>query len=554
MARINDEFMRQRITRRLLLQGAGGAALGAATIATVGCGGGGGGGSGGSTTPRGNTPSEGTPKIGGILKQQESVSYANFNPFGPGINALVQGLFVGYALYDHLWFVPTDTGEVINFLATDIETIDAQTIKASMGEAVYWDIPPVNGRDVRASDVKASYDRFAQQIPFGFSWLQQIMERIEVPDERTVVFHQKRPWAWFFTASNAGSPISSSIIPQEIVGDDDILDTTPIGSGKWMLAGHDAGTNVRLRKSPTWREPGRPYLDGIDFTHVTDKTLALSAFGAKDIDSIGNLNRTEQQDLQNRFGDDVVPSSDLSRSYRTLMLKNEPPFDDPEVRHGINLALNRDEIRQVLDLGDGEFCGPLPPAHKKYVLSEDDPDLQEYFRFDQQEARQRLEAAGFPFDQEFTLKYSNFQDANDLAEVVGQQLREVGLNINLPGAEDLTVWLSNTLGPGNFQMTTFTHLAYEDPSLPLSFYVAPNQMGFNDPEVQAAFDKAAETLDEQERIAATQDAQRVLIRKWAPMLNLHSATSFGARWSYYKGTITGRGSYGLFNSGAWLDK
>jgi hypothetical protein len=38
------------------------------------------------------------------------------------------------------------------------------------------------------------------------------------------------------------------------------------------------------------------------------------------------------------------------------------------------------------------------------------------------------------------------------------------------------------------------------------------------------------------------------------MLNLHSATSFGARWSYYKGAITGRGSFALFNSGFWLDK
>ena len=554
MARVWNDMMRQRITRRLLLQGAGGAALGASAIAVVGCGGGNGG--GGAATPGTGSPAaQGTPKPGGILHYRQEVGYANFNPFGPGISALVQGLFVGYALYDHLWFVPTDTGEVVPFLGTEFEVSeDGRQITVTMGEAVFWDKPPVNGRDVRASDVKASIERFAEQIPFGFSWLQQVMDHIEAPDERTVVFYQKRPWAWFFTASNAGSPITSSIVPVEIVDDDDTLDTNPIGSGKWMLAGHDAGTNVKIRKFPNWREPGRPYLDGVDFVYAPDDLLAQTAFRAKDLDFIQGLNNIELKDMEDSFGDEIVTSSDLSRSYKCLMLKNEPPFDDPEVRRGINLALNREEIRQVLNLGDGEFCGPVPPAHRKYVLEEDDPDLLEYFRFDPQEAKDVLTAAGFPFDQEFTLKYSNFADAPDLADVVGAQLRAIGMNVNLPGAEDLVAWLSNTLGPGNFQMTSFTHLAYEDPLLPLTFYVAPNQMGYDDADVQAAYDKAAETLDETERIAATKEAQRVLIRKWAPMLNLHSATSFGARWDYLKGTIEGRGSYRLFNSGAWLDK
>jgi peptide/nickel transport system substrate-binding protein len=547
-----NDIARQRITRRRLIQGAGGAALGAASIYAVGCGGGGG--DDNNATP-GDAPPEGTPRLGGILHSRQQTGYPNFNPFGPGIAALVQGLFVGFTFYDHLWYVPTDTGETIPFLGTEFEVSeDGTQITVTMGDAVFHDIPPVSGRPVRAGDVKASYERFKEQIPFGFSWLQQILESIEAPDDHTVVFHQNRTWAWFFTSSNAGSPWTSSIVPEEIVGDDDMLNSTPIGSGRWTLAGHDGGTNVRLRKFPNWREPGRPYLDGVDFIYLPEDTLAIANFKAKEIDSIGGLNNVERDDIENSFGDQVVTSSDLGREYRCLMLKNEPPFDDPDVRRGINLALNRDELRQVLNLGDGELCGPLPPAHVKYVLPEDDPDLMEYFRFDPQESKEVLDAAGFPFDQEFTLKYSNFGDAPDLAEVVAAQLRAVGININLPGAEDITAWLSNTLGPGNFQMTSFTHLPYEDPSLPLNFYIEPNQMGYSDPEVQSAFDAAAETLEEAARIEATYEAQRVLIRKYAPMLNLFSPVTHGARWDYYKGTVEGRGSFGLFNSGAWLDK
>lgn len=529
---------------------AGVAAAGTAGIAWLGCGG------ADDDAPPGATPGvdDGTPRPGGIAKLRQTTAYPNFNPFGPGISALTQGLFTGFTIFDHLWYVPTDTGEVIPFLATEIETVDAQEIRVTMDEAVFHDRPPVNGRDVRASDVKASVEKFAEQVPFGFSWLQEVFDRIETPDERTVVYFQNRPWAWFFTSSNAGSPITSSILPAETLDREDILNDRPIGSGRWMLDGHDAGTNVRLRKFPNWREPGLPYLDGIDYFFAPDDTLAQSAFAAGDLDNIAGLNRREAEDLERRLGDAIVTSSDLSRSYRCLMLKNEPPFDDPAVRHGINLALDRDQIRQALNLGEGEFSGPLPPAHEAFVLDEDDPDLREYFRHDPNDARARLEAAGFPFDQEFVLKYSNFGDAPDLAAVIGQQLQQVGINVRVPGAEDLTVWLSNTLGPGNFQMTSFTHLAYEDPSLPLSFYVAPNQMGYENPEVEAAFQAAAEELDEEARVEATKEAQRAIIRDWAPMLNLYSARTFTARWSHYKGVVEGRGSFGLFNSRAWLDR
>ena len=46
----------------------------------------------------------------------------------------------------------------------------------------------------------------------------------------------------------------------------------------------------------------------------------------------------------------------------------------------------------------------------------------------------------------------------------------------------------------------------------------------------------------------------MIIRKWAPQYTLYSPITYDARWSYLKGTVTGRGSYGLFNSRAWLDK
>ena len=559
-------FQRERISRRRLLGAAGIGAAGLAIAAACGDGDDGGVGDAATATP-GAPGAEETPRAGGILRLRQALAYPNLSPFDPGLGSLSQGLFVGFTIYDHLWYVPTDTGEVVPFLADDIEVIDAQTIRVHMGEAVFHDLPPVNGRDVRSSDVKASLLRFREVPPVGFSWLQEVFERMDTPDDRTVVYHQNRPWAWFFTASNAGSPISSSILPEEVLDDEEIYSNRPIGSGRWVMTGHDNFTNIRLRKFENWREPGLPLIDGIDYSFISDTALALAALAAKDIDLLGlagfgGVTRIEAESLSDRFGDEIIILSDLSRSYRVLMIKHEGPFRDERVRHGINLAINRDEIRQALNLGDGEFSGPLPPAHTKFALDESDPDLQEYFRHDPADAKAMLAAADFPFDEEIEIKYATSASgiSAQLAQVLQQQFSAVGMNVKVPPGEELIRWLTQTLAPGNFQMTAFTQLPYEDPSLPLSFYLGseaaaqPNFMGYQDDEVDLAILAAAEELDEEQRVEKTKEAQRVIIRKWGPQLTLYSPISFGARWDYVKGVVSGRGSFGLFNSRLWLDK
>ena len=140
-------------------------------------------------------------------------------------------------------------------------------------------------------------------------------------------------------------------------------------------------------------------------------------------------------------------------------------------------------------------AGPVPPAHKKYALPESDPDLQEYFRHDIAEAKKLLDAAGYDYDQTHDMKHSVRPVDAQLAQVLQQQLKEGGVKVNLV-PEDLVKWFSQSLGTGNFHMTCFLHLPYEDPDLPLRFYLGTegdrkNFMGYQDPEVDTAILAAA---------------------------------------------------------------
>jgi len=556
----------RRVSRRRALAGAAAAGAGLAALGLVGCSGGdddNGNGNGGKTPEGdGNTVNDGTQdgpgKPGGILRVRQNPALPSMNPFGPGIFALAQGLFLGFTVFDHMWYVPTDTGVRELFLATQVEQPDDRTVIATLGDAVFHNKQPANGRKVLASDVAASFKRFRQEAPTGFSWYHHVMDDIVASDERTVKITQKTAWAWVFTSSNAGSPIWSSILPEEILTMDDLLQKDAVGSGHWVLDGHDNGANIKLRKFDKFRVAGQPLLDGIDFRYITDDNAGIAAFRAGEIDTTGFTSKQQADDTKSALGDKIVTGSDLSRDYLNLMFSFQGPYTDIRVRRAMNKLIDRDEAILLLADGNAQKAGPIPPAHKRYALPEDDKDLAEYFRTDIDGAKKLLEAASWDFDHEIELKHSVRPSDSELAQVLQQQFARGGVKVKLV-AEDLVKWFSQTLNQGEFEATCFLHLPYEDPDLPLRFYLSPegdrtNFMKYKNEKVDAAVLAAARELDEEARVEKVYEAQRVIMAEAAPMFNIMSKIGYGGRYSYVKGSITGRGSMGLFNRTTWLDK
>jgi ABC-type transport system substrate-binding protein len=572
-------YTARRITRRRALSGAAIGAAGIGAWSLVGCNSGsdsdGDNGSNGGPdaglTPQDGTQ-DGTAQPGGILRVRQAGALPSMNVFGPGILVLAQGLTLGFTVFDHLWYTPTDTGVRELFLATQLEQPDETTVIATIGDATFHDKAPVNGRAIKGSDVVASFKKFADQIPIGFSWLQHVMDDIIVdPSDssgKTIKITQKFGWAWVFTSSNAGSPIFTSILPEEILDNTDLLSKDAIGSGHWILDSHDNGANIKFRKFQNFRTfqngqdiTGQPYLNGVDFRFITDDNAGLAAFKAKEIDLAGFTSRTQMEDTASQLSGQIRTGEDLSRDYSCLMIRYDPPFDNIKVRQAFNLILNRDEMITLLQDDEAVKCGPIPPAHTRYALPEDDPAMVEYWRHDIADAKALLDSVGFDYDEEFELKHSNRPVDSELAEVLKQQYAEAGIKIRLV-QEDLVKWFSQTLNQSEFQMTCFQHLPYEDPDLPLRFYMAPtderfadltNFMKYRETVVDDAVLAAAQELDEELRVEKVYEAQKTVMRQYSPMFNLFSKINFGGSYLYVKGGITGRGSYGLFNRTTWLD-
>ena len=190
------------------------------------------------------------------------------------------------------------------------------------------------------------------------------------------------------------------------------------------------------------------------------------------------------------------------------------------------------------------------------------PDPLEY---DPDEAKSLLEEASFPFDGEFPLLISSpNEELADRGQVLKDQLSRVGIKVRIEAQDLLSVWVPRVLLQADYTMTLFTHLPYEDPYLPLAFYttfspIGPretrgrNSMLFYDQEIDDAVDASSLELDLETRIEKVRAAQKLIMQKESPMINIYSSVGFSARWHWLKGVVTGRGSFGLFNGRSWID-
>lgn len=563
-----DNYWNRRLQRRRLIGGAGTAALGATTWALAGCGDDDddGGGNSATATAAGVKPGTATAptpttageviKKDGVGKARQTAIFASINPYA----GLDSGLLWGFTIFDHLWYTPLDTGIRENFLAASIEQPDPLHFTVKLQESFFHDKAPANGRAVKASDVKASFESAAKQTKISnSSWWSNVFDHIETPDDKTLNFVLKAVDAWTFTSTNGGSPIASSILPEEIAKDPSFMDKDLVGSGRFQFVSQENGANFKVKRFDKWRIKGEPYLAGQDWKLIQEQAAALAAFSAQEIDGVGLNNKLEREDLVKKHGDKIVIDSEDSRGVWLLQTRADGGFADIRVRQAIYLALDRKEMINLMNFGEGKFSGPVPPAFGEALTTAEIDGS--YAKSDPAEAKKLLAATTFDVAHEYELKYPLLGDRyQQFAQICQSQLQKnLGLKIKLV-PEDFGKWLAQSLYGSQYDgFITYPTLAYDDPSSYIGAYTKkiggrPNWAAFSDDELDALVTKQKTILDDKERRAAVQDIQKKAYAKAAPFIPTFIAVTNTATWAYVKGRVIGRGSYGLFNGKVYIDK
>ena len=302
-----------------------------------------------------------------------------------------------------------------------------------------------DGTPLTADVVKFSLDRTtAEGSTNGQKQLFAAIDKVEVVDPLTVKVTLKHPEGSFLY--NLGWGDAEIVAPNSAATNA----THPIGTGPFKFADWVKGDRVDLVKNPDyWGTPAK--LDKATFKFISDPTAAFAAMMAGDVDAFPNFPAPEtlaQFKSDPRFA--VVIGTTEGETI-LAMNNGRKPFNDLKVRQAMSYAIDRKAIIDGAMFGYGTPIGShFSPADPGYV------DLTGLYAYNPDKAKALLKEAGYPDGFKVTLKLPPPSYARRGGEIIAQQLKAVGVDVQIIPVE-WAQWLSDVFKNRDYDLTIVSH-------------------------------------------------------------------------------------------------
>ena len=151
---------------------------------------------------------------------------------------------------------------------------DFRTWTFKLRQGVKWhNVPPLNGRELVAEDIKYCYEAYAKEGVQSFTF--QEIDGMETPDKYTIRIQLKTPNTMF--PQNVAEAVAV-IFPREVLEEDGDLKTRMIGTGPFILKENQRKVKVVLTRNPDYFDKGYPYIDEYRILSTPDAATRLAAF------------------------------------------------------------------------------------------------------------------------------------------------------------------------------------------------------------------------------------------------------------------------------------
>ncbi len=326
---------------------------------------------------------------------------------------------------------------------------------------------------------------------------------IEAPDPFTVVFKLKEvfaPFLWNLTGGAIG------IIPD---GSGPDFGRHPIGTGPFQFVRYALDEELVLKRNENYygTKASAPVLRFKIIPETVVAALELRK-GSADI-ALNILTPDMVEVIKNDQALKVMQDEGSNYQYIAFNLE-DPVFRDLRVRQAIAYAVDRDSIIRYLWRGEARpASGVLTESNWAY-----EGGVKTYSH-DPMRARQLLKEAGYEH-LSFTYRTSNDDIGRLMASAFQQQLRDVGVNMQIRANEFATFFAD--IIRGNFQMYSlrwvggtddpdFFNLVFHSKMIPMK---GSNRGHYSNPRVDELIDFARHELDTEKRKAAYHEVQRIV--------------------------------------------
>ena len=375
-------------------------------------------------------------------------------------------LFNGLFKYDK-------NGNPIVDLTQSYEFKDQTTLIIKLKENVLWH----DNTKFTAKDVIFTYEKIIDPKVFNSikSNFQQV-KSVKALDDYTIEVNYSQAYFKAIETWMVG------ILPYHLLKDEENLMTSsfnknPIGTGSYKLKEFKQGQDIELIANDKYFE-GRPNIDKILYQFLPDPNTSFLYLKQKKLDLGGltpiQIDRQIDNDFKNKFT--IIQKPSFAYSYLGFNLKNEK-FKDIRIRQALSLAINRQEMVDILFFGYGKICnGPFLPD--SFAYNENIKPITQ----DINKAKALLKDAGYDENNPFTFELVT-NTGNDTrinaAQILQYQLEKTGVKMSIKVME-WQAFLNTVVHPKKFQAVLLGwSLALMPDAFPLWHSSSSKLGGFN---------------------------------------------------------------------------
>ena len=286
-----------------------------------------------------------------------------------------------------------------------------------------------DGVKFTSKDVVVTYEKIIDPKVFNSikSNFQEV-QSVKAIDDFTLEIIYKQPYFKAIETWMVG------ILPYHLLKDEENLMTSsfnknPIGTGSYKLKEFKTAQDIELIANENYFE-GIPKIDKILYQFLPDPNTSFLYLKQKKLDIGGltpiQIDRQIDDDFKNKFT--IIQKPSFAYTYLGFNLNNEK-FKDLRIRQALSLAIDRQELVDILFFGYGKICnGPFLPD--SFAYNEKIKPITQNI----EKAKELLKELGYDENNPFTFEVVT-NTGNDTrintAQILQYQLEKVGVKMTI---------------------------------------------------------------------------------------------------------------------------
>jgi len=404
-------------------------------------------------------------------------------------NEITQWLFNGLFTYDK-------NGQVKMDLAKNYQFVSNTKLHITLRDDVKWH----DGQEFTSQDVLFTYESIKN--PKIYTTLLSEFSKVKsvkVIDKYNLEVIYKEAYFKALEVWMVG------ILPYHIYKNEkdmmtSIYNKKPIGTNSYKLSSFQSGKSITLTSNDNYFE-GRPKIDKILYSYIPDPSTSFLMLKQKQLDIASLTPLQLDRQLTGSFKKDFQIIEQPSKGYNYLGFNlTLQKFKDIRVRKALSLAINRQELIDIIYFGHGEIAhGPFLKGSFAFNNKIKSPEQ------NIKKAKQLLKSAGY--DENNPLKFevvtsTGSQTGLNTVQILQHQLKLVGVHMSIKVME-WQAFINTKIKAKNFEAVV---LAWGLSLMPDAYSIwhsksskkgGFNFIGYNNKEVDALIELGAKTVDKE---------------------------------------------------------